>query len=162
MTGEDILDRVLKSFSNYYDIKTESPLFPFCAEAVFKAEVNQYFLVKPAKISSSVSKEFVFIYKTELLTPELLSELEKISWNECLKRTEPFYGHRNSDSVLIIIAQEIPFEVQKKIKKINHYKSYKATFFGWSTFKILCYSIEEKKAFYNRRGKELKKIFSQL
>ncbi|MDD7609406.1 MAG: hypothetical protein PUJ82_00590 [Spirochaetales bacterium] len=156
------MDRVLKSFSNYYDIKTESPLFPFCAEAVFKAEVNQYFLVKPAKISSSVSKEFVFFYKTELLTPELLSELEKISWNECLKRTEPFYGHRNSDSVLIIIAQEIPFEVQKKIKKINHYKSYKATFFGWSTFKILCYSIEEKKAFYNRRGKELKKIFSQL
>ena len=163
MNSNSILEKILRSFEQYYDVSTENIEPPFSAEAVFKSHNEQYFLIKSAKLSDIDLNEFVFFYSnTKSLSPEKLSEIARLAWERGLERITPYYGHRNSDVTLIILAEKISDESFKKIKKINHYKSYKFGLYGWSAFRALAYEISTGRAATNRRGSDLKKLVSNL
>ena len=127
-------------------------------------------LVKAAKIADIDSNEFVFFYiigndpasEGKTLSPEQITELSQTAWERGLSRITPYYGHRNSDVTLIILAEKISDESFKKIKKINHYKSYKFGLYGWSAFRALAYETSTGRVATNRRGSDLKKLVSNL
>ena len=81
-------DKLLKSYSTYYNINTEAPAAPFFAEASFKAHNEQYFLVKSAKLSEFDSKEFVFFAHVDTLDDKNLAGLDEKAWTEGLGRAE--------------------------------------------------------------------------
>ena len=155
--------------SQYYDIKTENIDSPFSAEATFKSYTEQYLLIKAAHLSDIDSNESVFFYVgsdpasgSKSLSPETISELSQIAWERGLSRIKPYYGHRNTDISLIILSEKITDETFKKIKKINHYKSYKFGFYGWSAFRALAYETSTGRAATNRRGSDLKRLVGNL
>ncbi len=154
------LEKVLRSFERYYDLNRQSPTPPFSAEASFKSSQEQYVLVKSARISESESNEYVFFYAADELTPDCFSEIELTAWETGLSRVTPHFSHRNSDVTLIIIANHLDTEIQKKIKKTNHFKSYAFTLKGWSRFRIIAAELSTGRFFYNRFGKEFKKILA--
>lgn len=154
------LEKVLRSFERYYDLNKESPTPPFSAEASFKSSQEQYVLVKSARIAESESNEYVFFYAADEINTDCLSQLERTAWETGLSRVQPHFNHRNSDVTLIIIANQLDTEIQKKIKKINHFKSYAFTLKGWSRFRIIAAELSSNRFFYNRFGKELKKILA--
>ena len=169
MNSNGALERILKSFERYYDIKTEDVESPFAAEAVFKSHNEQYFLVKAAKLADIDSNEFVFFYSphnSEADDSELssgqASELAKMAWERGLSRVTPYFGHRNSDVTLIYLSEKIPDESFKTIKKLNFYKSYKFSLYGWCSFRALAYETSTGRFATNRRGSDLKKIVSSL
>jgi len=151
------LHRVLESFKHYYNLKTEDVAEPFLAEAEFHSHNEQYLLVKAAKIADIDSNEYIFFAQSEKLTLEELHSLDERAWTEGLSRVKVASGHRNSDVALIIFADDIEENALKEIKKIKHYKSYKAGFYGWSHYRLLVYNTSQNKATYNRMGAILKK-----
>ena len=154
------LEKVLRSFERYYDLNRQSPTPPFSAEASFKSSEEQYVLVKSARISESESNEYVFFYAADQINADCLSKIELAAWETGLSRVQPHFNHRNSDVTLIIIANQLDTEIQRKIKKINHFKSYAFTLKGWSRFRIIAAELSSNRFFYNRFGKELKKILA--
>ena len=48
LTPGEALERVLRSYQTYYNIKTEAVEPPFAAEAIFGSHNEQYFLIKKA------------------------------------------------------------------------------------------------------------------
>ena len=157
---EDVLEQLLLSYSNYYTIEQDAPAEPFDAEAVFSVHGEQYFLIRSVKMSEMNSNEFVFFSVTDTLTEGLLKKLDERAWELGLSRTKPQAGHRNTDTVLLIIADAIEPEAAKQIQKIRHYQSYKFGFWGWSGYKLAALECSSNKTYTNYNGRGLEKIFS--
>ena len=59
LTPGEALERVLRSYQTYYNIKTEAVEPPFAAEAIFGSHNEQYFLIKKAKVADIDTNETV-------------------------------------------------------------------------------------------------------
>ncbi len=156
-----MLQKLLCSYQRYYDINTENPAAPFCAEAVFKSHNEQYVLVKAAKIADIDSNEYVFFAQEDGLSSDRLKELTESAWNTGLGRIKPYYGHRNSDVTLIVIAGHVEAEVMKAVKKIRFSKSYKFSLYGWSSFRLVVHEVSSGLTASNWQGRDLKKLFNK-
>jgi len=162
MEAEQLLEKVFSSFERYYTIKKTDITPPFTAEAEFRSHSEQYVLIKAAKIADIDSNDFVYFKIEDCLSLEKLQEFSKIAWEAGLSRVKPYYGHRNSDVTLIILADKIEEETAKMFRKIKFSKSYKFGMFGWSNFRICALEISSGRVFYNRLGKDLKKILANI
>lgn len=165
MSGNGALDKILKSFERYYNVTTKGIEPPFAAEAAFKSHSEQYFLVKAAKVADIDSNEFVFFYSNDNVPPQTQDDIAQIAnaaWERGLSRITPYYGHRNTDITLIVLSEKIGEDAFKKIKKLNHYKSYKLGLYGWSSFRTLAYESSTGRFATNRRGRGLKKLIGSI
>ena len=159
MTPREALEALLPSYKTYYNIISENVTQPFDAEAVFNSH-NDY-LVKKAKVADVDSNEFVFFKTVDVLDLKTFEDLDKTAWEEGLKRVEPSFGHKNSDVTLIIVADRINVDCFERIKKAHHYTSYCFSLKGYSNYRVVALELKLKRLAYNRRGKELKKMFLQ-
>ena len=60
LTPGEALERVLRFYQTYYNIKTEAVEPPFAAEAIFGSHNEQYFLFKKAKVADIDTNETVY------------------------------------------------------------------------------------------------------
>ena len=162
MTAREALPALLKSFIRYYDIKEEGVQPPFAAEAEFHSHEEQFFLVKQAKLSEAESKEFVFFAVSEHLTLDELKMLDEAAWQTGMSRVFPHDGHRNSDVVLVILADKVDKEAAAFIKKLKRYESYRRTLHGWSHYRVIVRDMSTDKVTFNRMGRTLKNVLSKI
>ena len=135
---------------------------PFNALAEFHSHNEQFFLVKAAKVADIDSNEYIYFSLQDELTAETAASLDKLAWETGTSKVTPTSAHRNTDVSLIILADKITEEAKKTIKKLKHYKSYKFSFWGWSNYSLIAFDMSDKSFAYNRRGKDLKKLFTNL
>ncbi len=160
MEKKEVLERIIGSYERYYNINREDPVPPFVAEAVFSSHSEEYFLIKSAKITEMDSNEFAFFADScDLGSVEYEEMVEKV-WRVTLDRTDAKPNHRNTDGILIIIADNIDEETKKKIRKTRRYQSYRFTFWGWSELRVIAYEHSSGKVVCNRQGAVLKKLFA--
>lgn len=162
MEAAVFLDKLLKSYERYYTVKNVDVTVPFVAEASFNVHSERYVLVKAAKIAEMDSNEYVYFQTVQNLSLEQLSEYSKKAWEAGISKVVPYYGHRNSDVSLVIIADRIDEDCKKQIKKIRYSKSYKLTFFGWSNFKLVVKELSSDDVYCNRLGDDLKRLLAKI
>lgn len=164
MTAKEILDRLLRAYGHYYDVtrfeetsgSTNASLF--AAEAVFHSHEEQYFLVRSARIAEAESHEYVFFALEGALTADRLRELTDAAWNEGTARTVPHKDHRNTDTVLIVLADRVETDALALIPKLKHYRSYRWGFQGWSHFLLFAVEASTGRCAWNRQGRRLRKL----
>ena len=159
---KEVLDKLLLSYKQYYNITQDESVQPFSALAEFHSHNEQFFLIKAAKVADIDSNEYVYFALQDELSPETLASLDKLAWQRSMAKVVPSSAHRNSDVSLIIIADKISDETRQAIKKIKHYKSYKFSFWGWSNYSLIAFDVSDKSLAFNRRGKDLKRFFINL
>lgn len=162
MLRSDLLPRLTKAFYAYYDVKEEGIEPPFVAEAYFASHNEQYMIVKSAKIADIDSCEYVYFASEELLTEDLLNILCDKAWERAQDRITPFYGHKNSDVTLFVVADSFSDDVIKAVSKIKRSVSYKHGLYGWSNFKLVTIECSKGIAAYNRQGRTLKKLVGNI
>ena len=135
---------------------------PFAAEAVFRSHGEEYFLVKSAKITQMDSSEFAFFADVDTLNVPAYEDLVDKVWEETLKRADVRQDHRNSDGILVIIADSIETDVKKQIKKTRRYKSYRFMLWGWSELRVIAYECSLGDVVSNRQGDMLKPLFANI
>lgn len=164
METSKVFEKVLASFERYYNIKKENVLEPFNAEAEFRSHNEQCVLVKAAKIADIDSNDFAYfkVYEDSSLSAEQVSTLSNKAWQTGLSKITPYYGHRNSDVTVIILAKTIEKDAIKQIKKTKLSKSYKFGLYGWSNFRLCAMELSSGQIFYNRFGSDLKKILANI
>ena len=158
----EALDKLLLSYKRYYNITQDDSILPFNALAEFHSHNEQFFLVKAAKVADIDSNEYIYFSLQDELTAETAASLDKLAWETGISKVTPSSAHRNTDVALIIIADKITEEAKNTIKKLKHYKSYKFSFWGWSNYSLIAFDMSDKSFAYNRRGKDLKKLFTNL
>ena len=162
MTATEALERLLRSYVQYYDILREGVEPPFTAEAVFHTHDTQYVLLKSAAISEAESHEYVFFAAAENMDLEGVNRLDETAWDRGLSRVKPHSNHRNSDVTLIILAEHITPEAMAAVKKLRHYKSYRFGFQGWSNYRLIALETTSGLLACNRQGQSLKKLFRNI
>ena len=150
MEKHEALERLLKAYSGYYNINRETPMKPFAAEASFEKHDEQYFLMKSAKLSEADSREYLFFALEEVLTCDRLLELDRLAWEECLRRTVPEENHKNTDAALLILADRVEEEALPLIRRMRHYKSYRFGLRGFSSYRLLVCEMTTEKMTTNR------------
>ena len=166
MDVSQTLEKLLPAFRQYYTINKDAPVQPFLAEAEFRSHNEQYFLVRSAHIADIDSNEFIYFATESSINNEKLQTLTMQAWERGLAKVKPYNGHKNSDITLIIIADKCDpasFEgsPQKIVKKIKHYKSYNFSLHGWSNFKLALVELENQNIYFNRFGKDYRKLFEK-
>ncbi|MCD7738320.1 MAG: hypothetical protein LUH58_04680 [Lachnospiraceae bacterium] len=162
MDKTESLTKLLRSFETYYDINRENPVEPFAAQAEFSLHDEQYFLVRSARISEADTKEFVYFATEDLLDQEKLEELDRRAWEDGTGKVKPHKDHRNSDVILIILADQIDQEAFALIPKLRHYKSYRHGLYGWSHYKLAAIELASGRTAANRQGRDLRKLISDI
>lgn len=162
MNGNEVLENLLKSFSTYYDIDSQTDCAPFTASAQFHSHTEQYFLVKAAHLSDVDCHEFVYFAVIPQLSLSLLNDLCQTAWERGLSKVNPVPGHKCSDVSLIIIADKIDSDALAAVKKIKLHKSYMFTFRGWSDFRLVAMETSTSVLQANGRGKDLMKLFKTI
>ena len=61
------MEKILRSFDAYYNVKREGAEAPFAAEAEFSLHDEQYFLVKSVRLGEADSKVYVYFATAENL-----------------------------------------------------------------------------------------------
>ena len=161
-TKEAALEAILRSFKQYYDVRTDGVAAPFVAEAEFHSHNEQYLLVRAAHIADIDSHEYVFFASEAELSVEKLGALDAAAWQAGISRVQPYNGHKNSDITLIVVAEHIAADAFNGVGRLKHYKSYRFGLYGWSSFRALAYEATTGRAATNRRGSDLQKLVSSL
>lgn len=162
MTATEALEVLLKSYKRYYNVKTGDVVPPFTAEAAFHTHDEQYFLVKSATLSEADAHEYVFFATGQAMGLKDVKELDEKAWTEGLARVTPHPNHRSSDIVLIILAERLSQDAKDYIKAIKRYKSYRFTLQGWSNYSVVAMETSTGELSYNKRGKDLRKLFRNI
>lgn len=162
MTTQEALEKILKSYSVYYDIHREGVTEPFAAEAVFHAHDEQFFFTKGAKMDEMDSFEYVFFHTGEHLSLPEAQKLDELAWSTGMSRVVPKPKHRSSDVCLILLADKIDDEVFAFVKKLRRYNSYRFTFHGWSHYRAVALETSSGRLAFNRMGRNLKELFRNI
>ncbi len=159
---EALKERLLKSYSVYYNVSVMGIREPFFAEAEFHEKNDHYFLVRSARLSESDSNEYVYFAQTGCLGTDELSAMCEEAFRRGLFMCRPHSGHRNTDVLLYVLADSIPEETVRQIGGIRMYRSYKHTFWGWSKFRLVAIDVSKGEAFYNREGRLLEAVVCNI
>ena len=162
MSPTEILNTLLKSYKRYYNIQTEDVEPPFAAEAAFHTHDEQFFLVKSAKLSEAESHEYVFFAVEESLSLADVRRLESCAWDRGISQVKPSVYHRSTDVTLVLLAEHIAPDARAYITKCKRYRSYRFSFHGWSSYRVVALETSTGGLSYNRRGRELKKLFRNI
>jgi len=162
MTAAEALEKVLQMYGQYYTLKRDAVAAPFQAEGECIVNDEQYTAYRTVKISSVVSREIVFFAAEEHLTAEKAQRLADAAWAEGFARVEPGPNHRNTDIVLVVLADRIDPDAAALLKKTKHSKNFKFTFHGWSVFRLVAIETPSGTMTCNRMGQNLKKLFSNI
>lgn len=162
MTAAEALEKVLQMYGRYYTVKREDAAVPFTAEAESSVTDELLSGFKTVKISSAVSREIVFFAAEEHLTAAQAQRLADAAWAEGLSRVVPGPNHRNTDVILVVLADRIDPEAAALLKKTKHSKNFMFTFHGWSVFRLIAIETPSGAMTCNRMGQNLKKLFSNI
>ena len=162
MENSVFLEKLLKAYERYYSIKKENVKEPFDVEAKFVMHGEQYILVKAARIADIDTNEFVYFKLEDDLSLEQLKNLADKAWKCGLENFVPYYGHKNSDVTLIVIADSLCDDVKKNVRKIKHSVSYKLGLYGWSNFKLAVKDLSTGMVYCNRMGSDAKKLVQKI
>lgn len=162
MTPSEVLTALLRSYRRYYNIQTEAVEAPFAAEAIFHSHDERYFLSRRAKLSETEDHEYVFFATLDRLTPADVRRLDECAWERGCSRVQPNANHRSSDVVLVILAEHIEPEAARAVRALRHSQNYFFLLHGWSSFRAIALETSSGALFWNRRGRDLAKLFGNI
>ena len=158
MTAEEALERLLRSYTQYYDVVREGVEPPFAAEARFHSHNEQYVLVKSARISEAESHEYVFFAVERELDEARLRQLDETAWSRGMERVRPYSAHKNTDVALVVLAERMTPGAEAAVKKLKRSKSYRFGLHGWSNYRVIALEVSSGRLAWNRMGRSLRKL----
>ena len=158
----EVLEQLLGAYSGYYNIKRESSIDAFCAEAEFHLHDEQYFLIRSAKLSESETREIIFFAVTDFLDAAKAQQLATLAWEEGLSRITPGPNHRCTDVSLVILAREVAPDAAPVISKTKWVKSYRFGLQGYSHFRMVAFDLSKRFTVRNKMGDTLEKVICDI
>ena len=167
-------DNFITSYSVYYDVACndrgdgeERPhrfevTEGFDAEARFDSKSEQYFLIKAAKVADIRSAEYVYFAVRDELSLDEISKLDEKAWNAGISHVVPGPDHKNTDAVLIVIADRIDEDAIEFVKKTKHSKNYRMALHGYSNYRTVAVELSTGTAYFNRQARILMKLVGNI
>lgn len=161
MSPQEALERLLRSYTRYYDL-IEDPPAPFQASAEFHSHGESYLLIKSAKLWEMDSNEFVYFCAEDSLPAETVSQRIEAAWSLAMPQIQPTENHRNSDVTVLFLTPSLEPEARRLVRRTVRSKGYQHGLQGWSNLRLGAIELSTGRITCNRHGHDLKKLLSNI
>lgn len=171
MTGDYLLEKLLDSFQNSYDIERTCDIDGdiYDAYARFNVTSAKYVLIKKAELWRADCFEHVFfrLNKEELTEGEIehfrrevtdYIEPELVRFGKKLPEANHMYTYMTA---VYICEEGVTAEAEKAVRAFRYLKNYLFTIRGYSEVRILVFDLKSSRIFGNRAAKELVKGYKR-
>lgn len=171
MTGEELLERLLRSYRQSFDIERPYVLEgeEYDAYGAFDVTSAKYVLTKKAELWRAQCYEHVFFRRMDVLTEGELDRFRRqiVEYIEpnMVRHGEkcPPENHMYTFVTGIYISEEgISQEVIHRIKRFKYMKNYRFTIRGYCDARLLVFDMKNKKIYGNLAAKDLIKGYKKI
>lgn len=155
---ELVLNRLLASHETWFDVYRDYEFggrtFPGYAE--FHSHGEQYVLVKRAKLWEVDAFEYLFFVTARTLDADALADLVGFMTETAIQKVHPDPNHMTSYLSLVIIADDVPEEVRKLVRKTKFRKNFALGIRGWADLRLAAICLSDHSVTTNSQGKEMR------
>ena len=119
-------------------------------------------VVKKAKVADIHSSEYVYFSLKDNLSLDIIKELDQKAWEYAIEHAAPGPDHKNTDSVLIVICDNIEEEAKEFIIKSRHSKNYNFALYGYSNYRLVAIELNKGSVYFNKQARILKELVSNI
>ena len=158
------IEDLKKSYEIYYDLypNEASTELPLEFRADFHSVGESFFLVKRAKVWTSETNEYVYVFSSPVFDAELVGKCVDYALEDGLARVTPHKDHHYSNIITVFIADEISPDIRKVICKRRFSKSYRMSLYGFSLLKTGFVDLSKGDYGTNAEGHDLINFFKKL
>lgn len=158
-THEEILDRLLDSYSAYFDVeKVDEADSSLAATGYFYSRSEKYVLVKSAQLWAAESYEYLYIFSVPTLDMDAWERCRGYAMEKGMARIEPHREHMYSFVTAIILADHVTEDAARAVKRNYFHKSFKFSLHGWMEFHADVIIPGEKLVYSNWDGRSTAKF----
>jgi len=157
-TREEMAEKLLVAYGgNYNVIRLEEPALDglHFASADFQSTLSRYVLSKEVKLWEAENNEFVYLFSVDTLDVKRLEAIRDYVLELGLPRVKPHDNHMYTYITAVILADQIPPETQKAIRKMEYLKNYKFSLHGFSALRMAAWESASAQSFTNAHGREV-------
>lgn len=158
------IEDLKKSYEIYYDLhQGESDTgLPLEFRADFHSVGESYFLVKNAKIWTSETNEYIYVFSAPSFDEESVERCVGYALEDGLARVTPHKNHHYSNVITVFVADEIRPDMRKIITGQRFSKSYRMSLYGFSLLKTGFIDLSKEDYGTNTEGHDLANFFKKL
>ena len=157
MKKQMYLEQLLSSYQSYFDILKGVSLDgrDYAATATFHSRSEKYILVKKAQLWAMETNEYTYFSFADKLTLDEFSSLKDDVLANGFTKIKPHSEHMYSYISMVIIADEVPEDVLRAIKKAKYHKKFMMSLQGWMDLRIAVLDVGRGKLYSNAKGKDM-------
>lgn len=162
-TKESALEKLLACYGPFYNITNyEEDKLPLVSMCEYYEENEKYVLSRKANLWTTRAEEFIFLFKADNLTAEIVKEWIDYSVEEGMKRANIGPNHMYTYITPIFICDTYDAEAVKAIKKCRIYKSFHFSLHGWMDVHTAFFATQDAKIVSNGSGRTTGKILKKV
>ncbi|MDD4074950.1 MAG: hypothetical protein PHC80_02540 [Eubacteriales bacterium] len=164
MSARDaLLEKLLESYSGYYDISREEGLDGLHkATAAFHSYVEKYVLVRSARMWAHHSHEYIFLFSLPHLDMTAWTRIRDYYLERGLSLVKPDKEHMYTYITAVLLCDEMDDDVAKEMKRFKYYKSFKLSFYGWTNARLTALEMNSGKIVSNYQGREMGRFVNKI
>ncbi|NMA48941.1 MAG: hypothetical protein GX947_04125 [Tissierellia bacterium] len=168
MDLDNYLERIEKKLYTNFDLHREFELngTSFEMYAQYNLRSERYILTKKAKIYGIENNEHTFFKYFESLRESDFNKIVSNIIENIEQIVKPHKEHMSSNVNAIIVVdssiEELDSDLIKLIKNFKYQKGFAFGFKGWADFGVILYSLKDELAITNKKGEDVKRIYSEV
>ncbi len=163
LTRELLLDKLLESYSAYFDIERMEELGGVLkAVASYHNFMEKYVLTRKARMWAAHAHEYIYLFTVERLDLSTWEKIHDFFMENGFSRMNVDKEHMYSYITPVILADEIDEDVKKILKRFHFYKSFKLSFYGWTTVRLAALEMSTGKIISNYQGRDVGRFVNKI
>lgn len=153
MTQNEIFEKLYASYCNWYNMELcGEEKTPLSASGIFNSTDISYLLIEKAKMWSTNSNDYLFIFRLDRLTADDFSRLTAMAKEMGEKHIVPDKNHKSSYVTALFICESADKDAIEALRKYRFRKDFAFGFKGWEEVHTALVTADDGSVCSNRDG----------
>lgn len=161
MNSSDYLQEIEERLKRNFDIEHDAEILNQSFNLFAKSEIHneKYFGAKSVKIWRAENYEYCFIQTFDSVNEEKIDQFQTFLIDAIDHFVHPHTEHMSSIITGVLVVNDFPPALEKKIKEFKYRKSYAFTFKGWAEVRLMVVNLHSNRVISNNKGKEVQGFY---
>ncbi|KUO62603.1 MAG: hypothetical protein APF84_02320 [Gracilibacter sp. BRH_c7a] len=161
MNFAEYTDLINTRLQRNFDTERDITILDQQMQLYAKSEIHNesYFASKKVKVWRAEIYEYCFVKCYESLDDKNVEDFQQFLVSAVDYLVKPHTEHMSSIITGIMVVDDIPQDLEKKISGFKHRKTYAFSFKGWADVRLLAVSLHSNRVISNRKGKEVENFY---
>lgn len=161
MDVQEYFDTIEKRLSKNFDIEHDVHILNQHIRLFAKMEVHneKYFGFKTVKVWRAENYEYCFVQPFDKIDEKKIEEFQQFLIHSIDQFVQPHSEHMSSVVTGVMVVNDFPPALVKKIENFKFRKLYAFSFKGWVDVRLIVVNLHSNRVISNRKGKEVQNYY---